>query len=65
MSNSTLIESKTVIIGAGASGLSAAFNLLQNDYKDFYLLEALDRIGGRCHTVDLGNSNNQIISTKI
>jgi len=54
MSNLTQIQSKTIIIGAGASGLSAAFNLLQNGYTDFYVLEALDRIGGRCHTLNLG-----------
>ncbi len=49
-----IIYTSTVIIGAGISGLSAAVNLLDNNYDDFYVLEALDRIGGRCHTLSLG-----------
>lgn len=38
-------ECKTVIIGAGVSGVSAALNLLKNSYQDFLILEADNRIG--------------------
>lgn len=45
-----VIRVKTVIIGAGFSGISAAVNLLNNGYNDFLVFEALDRIGGRIDT---------------
>lgn len=41
----------TIIIGAGLSGLTIASQL---DEHDFFILEARDRIGGRVHTVSLG-----------
>ena len=42
-----------VIIGAGASGLYAAYLLVNNgvDCSAITILEAEDRIGGRIHTV--------------
>jgi monoamine oxidase len=46
----------TLIIGAGVSGLTCGINLLDNNYKDFLIFEALDRIGGRCHTVNYADS---------
>jgi cation diffusion facilitator CzcD-associated flavoprotein CzcO len=46
---------KTVIIGAGMSGISTAINLLDNNYKDFAIYEAQDRIGGRIDTRIYGN----------
>lgn len=52
---------KTVIIGAGFAGLSAARLLLAQGDSDFVVLEARDRVGGRTKpgilgdlTVDLG-----------
>ena len=48
------VEARTVIIGAGLAGISTAINLLENNYDDFLVFEALDRIGGRCHTVEYG-----------
>jgi monoamine oxidase len=56
-----VVKSSTVIIGAGISGLAAAVNLLENDYDDFFILEALNRIGGRCHTLNLGICLNEFI----
>ena len=61
--NNTVFD--VVIIGAGISGLSAAY-LLQQEYGELktVVLEARDRVGGRTHTlerdevkyVDLGGS---------
>jgi len=48
---------KTIIIGAGLSGLVSAYKLLKNGERDVLLLEARDRIGGRILTdngIDLG-----------
>lgn len=36
-----------IIIGAGASGITAACNLISKGYKNVKILEAEDRIGGR------------------
>jgi monoamine oxidase len=46
-----VIHCKTAIIGAGLSGISAALNLLNNNYNDFIVFEALERIGGRACTI--------------
>ena len=54
MSNS--VNTKTVIIGAGVSGISTAVNLLKKNYNDLLIFEALDRIGGRVNTIDYGDS---------
>jgi uncharacterized protein with NAD-binding domain and iron-sulfur cluster len=40
-----------VIIGAGIAGLSCAKYLIENNMDDFIILEAGDRIGGRCQTI--------------
>ncbi|XP_037035290.1 spermine oxidase-like [Bradysia coprophila] len=45
---------KFIIVGAGASGISAAARLLENGYNDVVILEALDRIGGRVHSIPFG-----------
>lgn len=51
------IHSKYIIVGAGLSGLTTAYSLIENGEEDFVILEARDRIGGRIHTkdgIDLG-----------
>lgn len=48
-------EEKIVIIGAGASGIAAAGQLLKNGYRNIVILEAEDRIGGRVWTVNDGD----------
>lgn len=49
-------KSKVIIIGAGAAGIAAATKLLSNGVKDFLLLEAENRIGGRVHTIPFGKN---------
>ena len=55
--NKSIERVKTVIIGAGISGVSAALNFLYKNYEDFVIFEALDRIGGRMFTYGLGKIN--------
>lgn len=45
---------KVIIIGAGMAGLSAANHLIKNGLKDFRILEARGRIGGRILSIDIG-----------
>ena len=50
-------EFKYIIIGAGVSGLTSAYQLLQRGETDFLIIEGRDRIGGRIYTendIDLG-----------
>ncbi len=39
------------IIGAGISGLSAAHYLMKKGYTDICVMEASERVGGKCHTI--------------
>ncbi len=51
------IRSKYIIVGAGLSGLTSAYTLLQNGENDILVLEGRDRVGGRIQTkdgIDLG-----------
>ena len=45
---------QVLIIGGGISGLSAASHLAKNGFKDFRLLEARNRLGGRIATMQIG-----------
>lgn len=45
-------HSKYIIVGAGLSGLTTAYRLLQSGEEDFTILEARSRVGGRIHTQD-------------
>lgn len=50
-----LIENvRTVIVGSGVSGISSALNLLKNGHDEFLIIEAMNRIGGRCFTSEIG-----------
>ena len=42
---------KVAILGAGIAGLSAAYHLVEHGIKDFVVIEARDRVGGRIHTI--------------
>jgi monoamine oxidase len=48
------MNSKIVIIGGGAAGISALSKLLEYGYKNVILLEAEKRIGGRIESVPFG-----------
>lgn len=40
-----------IIVGAGVSGLAAAKFLKEKGIKEFVVLEANDRVGGRTYTI--------------
>ena len=50
----TAQEIDVLILGAGISGITAG-NLLNNNIKNFLILEAQDCIGGRIKQVKIGN----------
>jgi len=52
--------SKFIVIGGGLSGLSAASHLAKNGFKDFKLLEARNRLGGRVATMQIGGSKVEL-----
>jgi len=45
------VARRVIVIGAGLSGLTVADELARRGF-DVTVLEARDRVGGRCHTVD-------------
>lgn len=47
-----LKNTKIIIIGAGAAGISAAARLIEKGLENIIILEGKDRIGGRIHTVE-------------
>ena len=50
------MDAETIIIGAGISGLAAGLNL-QAVGRDFLILEARDRVGGRAHGLKIGEDS--------
>lgn len=52
---------KVIIIGAGAAGIAAATKLLKNNFNNFIILEAENRIGGRIQTTPFGGNYNLFI----
>ncbi|XP_044728368.1 peroxisomal N(1)-acetyl-spermine/spermidine oxidase-like [Chrysoperla carnea] len=55
MVNPCIPDPIVVIIGAGIAGLSAAQHLARGGIKNFIILEATDRPGGRIHSKWLGD----------
>ncbi|KAJ1079477.1 hypothetical protein NDU88_000292 [Pleurodeles waltl] len=50
-SSFTSNEPRIVIVGAGFAGLAAATTLVKSGLKNVVILEAMDYVGGRTHTV--------------
>lgn len=48
------MNSKILIVGAGAAGIAAATRLFRKGFRNLEILEANNRIGGRVHTVPFG-----------
>lgn len=42
---------RVLVIGAGASGISAASRLIEKGFNNVTILEAENRIGGRVYTI--------------
>ncbi|KAH0555606.1 spermine oxidase [Cotesia glomerata] len=51
---------KICIIGGGMAGLSAANHLLKNNFNDFVIVEARNRIGGRICSTKIGEDNIEL-----
>ncbi len=51
-------QKTAIVVGAGLSGLTAAYELQENNY-DVTVLEARDRAGGRIYTLVSGFKDNQ------
>ncbi|XP_053693318.1 peroxisomal N(1)-acetyl-spermine/spermidine oxidase [Sabethes cyaneus] len=51
---------KVLIIGAGMAGLSSANHLVKNGCKDFAILEARNRVGGRIIGIELGSQKIEL-----
>ncbi|OME71345.1 hypothetical protein BSK65_09835 [Paenibacillus odorifer] len=45
-------EDRIGIIGAGISGVTAAYQLAKKGYNHITLLEKSDRVGGKCHSIE-------------
>lgn len=53
---------RIVIVGAGASAMSASYHLLQRGYKNITILEAEPRIGGKCKSDSLTHCDGRTIT---
>lgn len=60
----TIRKTKTVIVGAGLSGLYAALLLEQAGYHDYLLLESRDRFGGRILSVEGETHDTRLTANK-
>lgn len=45
------MNTKIIIIGAGAAGMAAATKLMDKGFRNLTILEAENRIGGRINTI--------------
>ena len=45
---------KVIVIGGGIAGVTAANSFMKQNFSDFLLLEASDRLGGRIASVVAG-----------
>lgn len=54
-----MTQAKIIIIGAGLSGLYAAYLLEQQGIKDYLVVEARDRLGGRVHSIAIDKAKSE------
>lgn len=50
------MNTRILILGAGAAGMAAATKLWENGFHNLVVLEAENRIGGRINTIAYGNN---------
>ncbi|BBN02833.1 polyamine oxidase [Marchantia polymorpha subsp. ruderalis] len=55
-----MITTDVIIIGAGASGITAAKTLADQGVTDFVMLEATDRVGGRVRNADFAGGKVEL-----
>jgi hypothetical protein len=53
-------DTRIAIIGAGVSGITAAYTLMNKGYRRIVLFEANDRIGGKVETVQVGKERIEL-----
>lgn len=53
-------NARIVIIGAGPAGLSTAWFLMKNGFKNVTVLEKLGRVGGLCKSITIGGASFDI-----
>ncbi|MEK3866923.1 FAD-dependent oxidoreductase [Paenibacillus sp. FSL H7-0716] len=52
MMTNTKNKDRIGIIGAGISGVTAAYELAKKGYTNITLMEKSDRVGGKCHSIE-------------
>nr|XP_018903435.1 PREDICTED: spermine oxidase-like [Bemisia tabaci] len=57
LTHSRMNCARIIVVGGGAAGTAAATRLVQNGFENVTLLEAGGRLGGRCHTIALGEEH--------
>lgn len=60
-----ITNNKVVIIGGGISGLTAAYELRKMGHRDFALLEARTKVGGRVETIRRGDIVDELDENQI
>lgn len=56
---------RIVIVGAGVAGIAAAQTLAKAGFRNVTILEAMNRIGGRVYTCDIGERKFSLYQTPI
>ncbi len=54
------LNRRVAIVGAGAAGLSAAHALRALGYENVVVFERADRVGGKCHTIEIDGRNYEL-----